>query len=225
MATKQAIRANTEGIRVCDDPRCWGSFGVLLSDFECPAFIADAEGHYRMANEAFCTLLGAPVERVVGSRLCDWFAPDIAAERMAMREHVRATGRAAHAADLLRGKRFTIVMRSFEVDGQSPGVIALLQPRPPRDEETTAGLYPLKHFDLGTLSELTPRELEVLQLIGQGNSQREIATRLGRTVKTVEAHRAAVGRKLGAKKNVHLVQIAMNAGMLDPAEAPRLVPA
>jgi DNA-binding CsgD family transcriptional regulator len=225
MASRSASRDNGEGLRVCGDERCVVSIGVLLNDFECPAFIADGEGRYRVANEAFCELLGAPAERVVGSRLSDWFTAEIAAERMAMREHVKETGRAVHAADLLRGKRFTIVMRPFEVDGERPGVVALLQPRPPRNEEVESGLYPLSHFDLGMLAELTPRELEVLQLIGQGNSQREIATRIGRTVKTVEAHRAAVGKKLGARKNVHLVQIAMHAGMLDPADSPRLVAA
>lgn len=43
---------------------------------------------------------------------------------------------------------------------------------------------------------LTDRELEVLQLIGEGNDVREIATRLHLSAKTVEAHRAHIKEKL-----------------------------
>lgn len=43
---------------------------------------------------------------------------------------------------------------------------------------------------------LTDRELEVLQLIGEGNDVRDIATRLHLSAKTVEAHRAHIKEKL-----------------------------
>ncbi|MBL8744927.1 MAG: helix-turn-helix transcriptional regulator [Phycisphaerae bacterium] len=122
---------------------------------------------------------------------------------------------------MLRGRRFTGTVRPFEAGPHHGCIFVLLQSRPPRAEEVRAGFYALECFDLGPLSALTPRELEVLQLIGQGLTQREVAERLSRTVKTVEAHRAALGRKLGAKKNVHLVQVAFAAGLLDPADAPR----
>ena len=46
------------------------------------------------------------------------------------------------------------------------------------------------------LDELTPREREVLQLIARGYMYKEIAQRLGISVKTVEAHVGAVLRKL-----------------------------
>ena len=124
---------------------------------------------------------------------------------------------------LLRGRRFTGTVRPFEAGPHQGCIFVILQSRPPRPEEVQAGFHALECFDLGPLSELTPREFEVLRLIGQGLTQREVALRLDRTVKTVEAHRAALGRKLGAKKNVHLVQVAFAAGMLDPAEARRPV--
>ena len=46
---------------------------------------------------------------------------------------------------------------------------------------------------------LTDRELEVLQLIGEGNEVREIATKLHVSTKTVEAHRAHIKEKLDLK--------------------------
>ncbi len=50
--------------------------------------------------------------------------------------------------------------------------------------------------DRSDLDELTPREREVLQLIARGYMYKEIAHRLGISVKTVEAHVSAVLRKL-----------------------------
>ncbi|MDQ6622704.1 MAG: response regulator transcription factor, partial [Verrucomicrobiota bacterium] len=46
------------------------------------------------------------------------------------------------------------------------------------------------------LEKLTDRELEVLQLIGEGNDVREIAEKLHLSAKTVEAHRAHIKEKL-----------------------------
>lgn len=208
-------------IHLCEDDRCLTSLRTIIDDIECPALVADTDGNYVVANHAFCELLGAPQNKVIGSRITDWFPPRVAEERRAMRMHVLRTGRAVHVTDLLRGRRFTGTVRPFEGGPYRDCVFALLQARPPRPDEIDAGLYPLECFDLGPLATLTARELEILELIGRGLSQREIADRLGRTVKTVEAHRSSLGKKLKAKKNVHLVQIAIAAGMLDPAESPR----
>src|SRR5581483_805046 len=46
------------------------------------------------------------------------------------------------------------------------------------------------------LNRLTPRLREVLQLVSEGNSSKEIATRLGISVKTVEMHRTQIMRTL-----------------------------
>lgn len=216
-----ATAATGERIHLCDDPRCLAAVRTIIDDAQCPAFVADAQGHYLIANQAFCELLGAPASRVIGSRISDWFEARVAEERMRLRQHVLRTGSAVHVTDMLRGRRFTGAVHPFEAGAHRDCIFALLQARPARPEEVAAGLYPLECFDLGPLSELTGRELEVLQLIGQGLTQREIADRLSRTVKTIEAHRAALGRKLHAKKNVHLAQIANLAGMLDPAGTPR----
>lgn len=223
LARESAARTTSERIELCDDPRCLASLRTIIDDIECPAFVADARGKYVMANHSFAELLGSPASRVIGRCVSDWFPAPVAEERKRLREHVLRTGRAIHVTDMLRGRRFTGTVRPFDAGPHHGCIFVLLQSRPPRAEEIKAGFYPLECFDLGPLSELTPRELEVLQLIGQGLTQREVAARLSRTVKTVEAHRAALGRKLGAKKNVHLVQVAFAAGMLDPADAPRPV--
>lgn len=64
------------------------------------------------------------------------------------------------------------------------------------------------------LESLTPREREVLTLIAEGRSLSEIARRLYRSLKTIESHRLALGRKLGASNRVELAHIAIRAGLV-----------
>lgn len=56
---------------------------------------------------------------------------------------------------------------------------------------------------------LTPREREILQLIAEGNTSKEVAARLGITVKTVEAHRANIMNKLDLHSASQLVRYAV----------------
>jgi FixJ family two-component response regulator len=61
------------------------------------------------------------------------------------------------------------------------------------------------------LAHLTPRELEVMGMVTSGQSNKEIATRLGVSAKTVEAHRARVMDKMQADSLADLVKMAMLA--------------
>ncbi len=65
-------------------------------------------------------------------------------------------------------------------------------------------------------SVLSGREREVLQLIAEGLSAKEIAVDLGISPKTVEAHRTSVMRKLGARKATELVRYALRHGLIEP---------
>jgi two-component system response regulator NreC len=61
------------------------------------------------------------------------------------------------------------------------------------------------------------RESEVLRLIASGYSNKEIAVRLTLSVKTVEAHKANVMRKLGLHGRIDIVKYAILQGWLDNA--------
>ena len=67
-----------------------------------------------------------------------------------------------------------------------------------------------------TPDELTGREREVLQLIAEGLSSKEVATELGVSTRTVESHRANVMDKLGIHKVSGLVRFAIREGLLSP---------
>ena len=61
---------------------------------------------------------------------------------------------------------------------------------------------------------LTPRERQVVKLIAEGKSNREVADVLCISVHTVERHRANVMRKLGLRKTADLVKYALQKGYL-----------
>jgi DNA-binding NarL/FixJ family response regulator len=58
-------------------------------------------------------------------------------------------------------------------------------------------------------SRITDREREIVQLLAEGKSSKEIATILGISVRTVETHRAAIMKKLGLKSFSELIRYAV----------------
>jgi DNA-binding NarL/FixJ family response regulator len=62
---------------------------------------------------------------------------------------------------------------------------------------------------------LTPRELEIVKLIADGLSSKEIAQRLVISFKTVETHRANILRKLGFSDRLELAKYAIRRGLTD----------
>ncbi|MCP5282985.1 MAG: response regulator transcription factor [Rhodoferax sp.] len=65
-------------------------------------------------------------------------------------------------------------------------------------------------------SGLTPRQTEVLQLIAEGLSTKDIARRLDLSVKTVETHRTQLMRQLDIHEIAGLVRYAMRIGLVSP---------
>jgi DNA-binding NarL/FixJ family response regulator len=63
---------------------------------------------------------------------------------------------------------------------------------------------------------ITDREEEILKLVAEGNSSKEIAGMLVISVKTVERHRANLLAKLGLKDRVELTRYAIRAGLIEP---------
>jgi DNA-binding NarL/FixJ family response regulator len=67
----------------------------------------------------------------------------------------------------------------------------------------------------GERNALTPRELEVLQMIVDGKSNKEIATSLDLSANTVAVHRANIMNTLGIHKTAELVVYAIRAGLVN----------
>ncbi len=61
---------------------------------------------------------------------------------------------------------------------------------------------------------LTPREIEIVRLIAEGKSSREIAAKLFLSFRTIQNHRTRIMRKLNLKKNIDLVKYAIRMGFI-----------
>jgi len=62
--------------------------------------------------------------------------------------------------------------------------------------------------------DLTPREREILQQVWDGSTNRAIAQELGISIKTVEAHRANMMKKLRVSNTAQLLKTALESGLL-----------
>jgi|SRR5579872_520697 len=63
---------------------------------------------------------------------------------------------------------------------------------------------------------LTVREVEIVQLLAQGKSNKEVADILGISPRTVENHRAQIMQKLGLKSFSELIRYAIRNGIVEP---------
>jgi len=74
--------------------------------------------------------------------------------------------------------------------------------------------YRLQALEGDSYDQLTPREREVLKLIAEGHTSREIAEMLFISLKTVMGHRAKIMEKLGLHNRTELIKYAMRKGVL-----------
>ncbi|MFE2744517.1 response regulator [Streptomyces scopuliridis] len=65
-------------------------------------------------------------------------------------------------------------------------------------------------------SAITPREEEILKLVAEGHTSKEIAGILVISAKTVERHRANLLQKLGLRDRLELTRYAIRAGLIEP---------
>ena len=82
--------------------------------------------------------------------------------------------------------------------------------------ETVVDQTLIKSALTGERNRLTPRELEVLQLICDGLSNKDIAAKLKVSVNTVAVHRANIMNALGVHKTAELVVYALQRGLVNP---------
>ena len=78
----------------------------------------------------------------------------------------------------------------------------------------------LGHSELGPTQALSAREMEVMQSVAEGKSNKEIAALLGVSTKTVENHRGRLMQKLGVHNAASLTLVAVQMGVVSASRVP-----
>lgn len=166
--------------------------------------------------------LGAGTEpsAVISQPLKALFPEPWVAERMRIFDQMRASKRPVLLRSIWRGFQQVSTMRLIDATAEQPERVLVITRRVPSPDRPAAlpngaSMQVIESglADFGELDVLTDRELEVLTLIGDGLSAKEIAAVLKVTAKTVENHRQAIGKKLEARKATELAAIARQAGL------------
>jgi DNA-binding CsgD family transcriptional regulator len=156
---------------------------------------------------------------LVGRMLKEFLPEAIAQERLKIVQEACLSGKPIAVEGMLRGRLVRTVYRPLpQRHGTGQCVLAVTrictEQASTRIVASRMTVRKAEFHDYGDLSRLTARELEILKLIGIGLSTSEIAAKLGRSVKTIEWHRVALGEKMGITNRVELARIAIAAGIV-----------
>jgi DNA-binding NarL/FixJ family response regulator len=167
---------------------------------------------------------GLSDQSAVGRTMHDLIDREKADERLAIVHLVLKTNRPVVSYSIWRGIRTRSVFRPLVDEARVAKVVMVLtRGIVPADEARPESLehevVTIRHEDRGELARLTPREIEILSYIARGLTTQRIADILGRSRKTIEAHRLALGSKLNARNRVELARIAIDAGLIAPDSA------
>lgn len=182
--------------------------------------VVDEDGQVLEANAQSERVLRGSSNKteMVGRNIKELFGSDFAQDRLRLiRECIKAN-RPLYFCAMVRGVWSHILYEPLTDAGNGkPGVIAttygMLAQLHSLPESADVRLSRANVHDLGPLANLTRRELQVLKMIGDGYSAATIAEQLFRSKRTIQWHRASLGRKLGVTNRVMLAQIAYAAGL------------
>lgn len=120
--------------------------------------------------------------------------------------------------DVLRAGARGYLLKTEDDSEVVRAVQALLRRKPyfsPQVAETLLDTF-LSGGKVVASETLTSREREVIQLVAEGQSNRDIAARWGVSIKTVESHRTAAMRKLNLRSGVELALYAVRNKLIEP---------
>ena len=189
------------------------------------AMLADAPGLVLFVDEQSMVVDGSPSVRqlagVLPAPLSAVLPSAAAKERMDIARRVLLQGEMVAMRGFVRGELCWTLVRKIWDTARGTDV-AMMTVRPlaldavdklPAGTDARYRVVQAVHHDHGDLAALSPRELEVLSLIGSGMTTGEIAKALHRSLKTVENHRTSIGKKLKARSLLQLSRIARRAGL------------
>jgi len=183
--------------------------------------IVDRDGLLRFVNDrAAAIFLDGSAAEAVGRNVRTLFEAEWVAERMAVFDRMIERRRPVLYRHICRGRRVQSTVRLLPNLDRGVATIAVVTVEGEHDPPDLASydVHESRIADLGPLSALTRRELEVLALVGVGLPSAVIAETLHRSPRTVEKHLDGLRSKLGAPNRVQLAEFA-RAARLRPSDA------
>lgn len=191
--------------------------------------VTDRDGKLIFVNETTQLLFSeSPMVSYHGKSIADFHPPEFVAERLEVIRRVLAERKPLAMTHILHGRRIYSTVWPI-ADHRPPygRVVVISRERAPHEAasclEEEVPCIASAYIDLGELDVLSPRELEVLVMLGHGLTVPEVAARLFRSPKTVERHKASIASKLGTHRQSDLVAIVTSIGLeLDDLKLKRL---
>jgi PAS domain S-box-containing protein len=173
-------------------------------------FLLSPEGRYLYANRR---AKRGSSEEEIGKLLEQVLAPEQAAELRALMRRVEGSGRPRTvelgAVDAIgRPRRYIVTLSPFLVLGRVEGFVGIGM------DVTASDDGPTDTRAAELAARLTPKQREVLVLVAEGLSSREIGERLGVGERTVETHREQLMDRLEIRGVAALARFALSAGLL-----------
>ncbi len=181
--------------------------------------ITDVSGRLLFVNDTTMVLFSEQTNvDYVGKSIADFHPPEFVAERLAMLKKVVEESKTVRVRHVYHGRRIESTLwpvqdkrppfnRVIVVSHQSACELGL-----PVDNDLIE-VVSTNYIDLGSLSVLSRRELEVLVLLGHGLNVPRTAAVLHRSPKTIQRHKASISEKLGLRGQAELVQIVTELGL------------
>lgn len=186
---------------------------LFASDPGIGVAIVEADGEIVFASDSAIALFGAdPNQEVEGQRIEEFFHPEFARERLVWIRRVSEEKKPLTVRHIYQGKHIVSTLMPTS-DGPNQHVLIVSRLASPDDPPANIEEVQSDLLDLGRLSTLSDRELEVLVLLGHGRSVPETARLLHRSPRTIERHKEQIGHKLGASTIAEIVKIVSRLGL------------
>lgn len=190
---------------------------ALSSDPTVGVSVVTIDGTIVYVNERASRLfVGMEPARAIGHKLDELFPEEWSHERVELIRNLCQTCKPVGLRSIWKGRQMYSFLYPVVVDsGVCDRALVVTHGGEIGDMKTPWGepFVESEFVELGPLDTLSPRELEVLALVGQGMRIRDVAQALYRSEKTIDKHRTAIGRKLNASDRVQLARIARTAGL------------
>ncbi|MEO1615921.1 MAG: helix-turn-helix transcriptional regulator [Planctomycetota bacterium] len=188
--------------------------------------VMDRQGGLIYVNETSLGLFfNGPVD-YEGKTIADLHPPEFVQERLAMIARVLDENRPLVIEHIFHGRPISSAVwpiRDIKPPYQRVLVISRRHPRFEGEPEEQIEVIDTAFIELGEFDVLTPKELEVLAMIGHGLSVPKVAQLLKRSQKTIENHKTAIAQKLHLNGQAEMVSIVTSMGLdLDDAKRTRM---